>query len=456
VAEATETPAELAAMLGLGVVALSIAGKVEVAPTENPDHHETTNLYCCAAMESGNRKSTVLNYLTEPVIDWEAEQEAKFQDHDSLRSKRKTIEQQIDNMRRRKCAKDEPIEALQQKIAALEAKLPEIPIVPQLWSQDITPEHLGTNLAEQNGRLALLSAEGGLFENFAGRYSRQNTPNIDLLLQAYDGSPAKVERAHRVIHLRHPTLTVAIVPQPDVLRGMTKHPEFRARGLMGRFMYVIPPSPVGERTGNTVPIPQSVRHAYHAGITQLLNMPVSRSTFGRIEPQVLRFSKAAQQIWKEFASYVEHEMRDGNPLSECKDWGGKLPGKTARLAAIMYAVSCPWNDRPAEIQPEHVRAAVTLATLFISHALAAFGLMSIDPTIDHALKIVKWLKTEQKEIFSVREAFCRFQRVFTRLCNMQPCLSLLVEHGYIRALGKPEGKKTELFQVCPRVRGYQD
>ena len=455
VAAATETPAELAAMLGLGVVALSIAGKVEVAPTKNPDYTETTNLYTMAAMESGNRKTAVLNSVTEPVVNWEKEQASHFQHLDALRSERKTVEQQIENLRRRKRSKDEPIEALQAEIRNLEAKLPEIPVVPQLWSQDITPEHLGTKLVEQNGRLGLLSAEGGIFENFAGRNSKQSTPNIDLLLQAYDGSPARVERANRVVHLARPTVTIAIAPQPDVLRGMASHREFRARGLVGRFLYAVPPSPIGDRTGDIIPVPWAVRSAYQDGITSLLNMPVKRDVHGRIQPELLSFTKPAMELWRDFQATTERAMREGNTLFHCRDWGGKLPGKVARLAAVMYAVTFPWNERPGQIQLEQVEAAVTIAELFTSHALAAFGLMNIDPTIENALKVVQWLKAGQKEIFSVNEAFCHFQRLFTRVANIHPCLGLLMEHGYIKPLGKPEGKKTELYQVCPRVFGYQ-
>jgi hypothetical protein len=456
VAAATETPPELAAMLSLGVIALSLAGKVEVAPTENPDYRETTNLYTIAAMESGNRKTAVLNYLAEPLVEWETRQEARFQYRDDLQSERKTLEVQIDILRRRKRSKDEPIEAVQEEIKALERKLPKIPVVPQLWSQDITPEHLGTKLVEQEGRIGLFSAEGGIFENFAGRYSKQATPNIDLLLQGYDGSPVRVERANRIVHLHRPTVTIAIAPQPDVLRGMASHREFRARGLIGRFLYAMPPSPIGNRTGRTVPIPYEIRAAYRRGVTQLLDMPLKRNAHGRIEPEVLGLTKPAMDLWKDFEAITERAMREGNTLFHCRDWGGKLPGKVARLAGGMYAVTYPWHDRPSQIQQEQVETAIKIAELFTSHALAVFGLMNIDLTIENALKMVRWLQIEQKEIFSVNEAFCQFQRLFTRVANIHPCLGLLLEHGYIKPLGKPEGTKTELYQVSPRVLGYQD
>jgi hypothetical protein len=457
VAVATETPRELATMMALGVVALSIAGKVEVAPTDNPDYIETTNLYCCAAMESGNRKSSVLNFLTEPVVDWEANQAANFPYRDDLKSERKTIEQQIENLRKRKRGKDEPIEALQAEIKDLEKKLPVIPVVPQLWAQDVTPEHLGTLMAEQGGRLALLSSEGGFIENFAGRYSKNSTaPNIDLVLQSYDGSPAKIDRAGRLVHLARPVLTIAIAPQPDVLAQFSKHPEFRSRGFIGRFMYAMPPSPLGERTGVTLQIPSYVRREWREQITKLLDMPINRNTFGRIDPVVLSLTKPARDLWKDFEATTERQMREDGRLSECRDWAAKLPGKAARLAANLYAMTYQWSDRPTEIQIEQVETAIRLSQIFTSDALAVFGLMRIDETVAQAVKVASWLKEQGRELFSFREAFQRFQRKFERADKMRPCLALLTEHGYIQALGKEAGKKTEMYRVHPRVLGFVD
>lgn len=72
-AVATETPQELAAMLEKGIISLAIAGKTEVMPTINPDFRETTNTYTLAAIESGNRKTAVLNYMAAPMVEWEME-----------------------------------------------------------------------------------------------------------------------------------------------------------------------------------------------------------------------------------------------------------------------------------------------------------------------------------------------------------------------------------------------
>ena len=49
----------------------------------------------------------------------------------------------------------------------------EVPPIPRLVADDITPEAAASLLAEQGGRLAIISAEGGIFDIIAGRYSQQ-------------------------------------------------------------------------------------------------------------------------------------------------------------------------------------------------------------------------------------------------------------------------------------------
>ena len=46
-----------------------------------------------------------------------------------------------------------------------------VPRIPRLVADDITPEAAVSPLAEQGRRLAIISAEGGIFDIIAGRYT---------------------------------------------------------------------------------------------------------------------------------------------------------------------------------------------------------------------------------------------------------------------------------------------
>ena len=102
----------------------------------------------------------------------------------------------------------------------------------------------------------------------AGRYSR-GMPNLDLFLQAHAGAQVRVDRGSRSpVMLRNPALTVAISPQPDVLESLSDKPGFRGRGLIARFLYGLPTSPIGFRHLKPEPCPSAVEKAYIQGIEQ--------------------------------------------------------------------------------------------------------------------------------------------------------------------------------------------
>ena len=65
----------------------------------------------------------------------------------------------------------------------------------QLYVDDITPEKLVSVLAANNGRAAMISTEGGIFDTLAGAYSK--VVNIDVMLKGYSGDTIRVDRIGR-------------------------------------------------------------------------------------------------------------------------------------------------------------------------------------------------------------------------------------------------------------------
>jgi hypothetical protein len=81
--------------------------------------------------------------------------------------------------------------------AALDADAIRIAALPRLVADDITPEAAASLLAEQGGRLAVLSAEGGIFATMAGRYSC-GVPSLEVFLKGHAGDLLRVDCAVRV------------------------------------------------------------------------------------------------------------------------------------------------------------------------------------------------------------------------------------------------------------------
>lgn len=66
---ATETPSELALLLGLAVTATAVQKKFIVEP--EPGYTEPLNIWVCPALDSGNRKTAVLREMTIPLLGYE-------------------------------------------------------------------------------------------------------------------------------------------------------------------------------------------------------------------------------------------------------------------------------------------------------------------------------------------------------------------------------------------------
>ena len=211
------------------------------------------------------------------------------------------------------------------EIAELEAGLPEIPKAPQVWGDDITPENLGTVMADNGERMAILSDEAGLFEMMGGRYSG-GIPNIDIYLQNHAGSSVRVNRGSRPpVFLQNPVLTIGISPQPDVLRGLTEKPSFRGRGLLARFLYALPASNLGRRTGEGRPVPENVRRGYAERIEAILSYPMATDRNGEPCPHTLRLSPEAFTAWAAFWQKVEASMGPGGHVRVLPRLGREVP-----------------------------------------------------------------------------------------------------------------------------------
>jgi hypothetical protein len=444
----TETPVALAGLLSLSVTGSCVSGKAEVWPEQG--YREPLNLFTCPAMESGTRKTGAMTALSLPLIEWEREA-AKLIAPERKRatSERRTLEVRIEKLRG-KAADD--LAAVMREIQELEARLPVIPVVPRIFTADCTQERLASLMFEQGGRMAIFSDEGGPFDLLAGRYSK-GVPNLDLWLQGHAGSPVRVDRADATkppIIIDRPCLTVGISPQPDVLASLRDKPEFRGRGLIARFLFGLPTSPLGYRNLLPNPIPAGVESQYRSKIHQLIE-------FQPEAPLRLSLTPGAYREWKDFQRAIELQFRDGGKLQNMKDWGSKLPGAAARIAGIFHLVLQGTGPGTDELIPAStMQMALDLAASLISHARCVFELMERDPNLESAKKLVAWIVSGGHSSFTVRECFRAHQERFKRMDAMLPVLTLLEQHGYIRRLAQVStgGRRpSDLCEVHPALVG---
>jgi hypothetical protein len=459
VSDATETPIELCQGLALAVVATAIHGRVEVLV--KPGYRESVNVWVNVALESGTRKSAVHAAATRPLLTWEAiQREEKESAIRQAESERRNQEARLKSLRLRYGkAKANELAEIKKEILTLELSLVDVPVRPKVWVQDVTVEHLGTLMASHNERMSILSAEGGIFDLMAGRYSN-GVPNLDLFLQSHSGDPIRVDRGSREpVFLERPALSMGLSTQPDVLRAMADGPGFRGRGLLARFLYSLPDSRLGNRSLETEPVSREVREQWEAVIHRLLNLKGGTDENGKEIPHIINLSGSAYHEWLEFSRVVEVELREGGRFEHIRDWAGKLPGAVARLAGLIHCVKCPYQPWGEPVALDTMQTALELGGVFSSHALKVFSLMGCDKSLDGARKVWRWIERSRITSFTKRDCYNSLKGSFPKVQDIEPVLDALEDRGYIAEVKHPSavrGRPSVAYHVNPiLVEGWR-
>ena len=320
------------------------------------------------------------------------------------------------------------------------------PVAPRLIVEDVTSEKLEIMLAQQNGRMASMSAEGRVFDLMSGSYSKNGMPQFNVYLKGHAGDDLVTDRVSREsVRVDHPALTCAYAIQPGVISGLAHKNAFRGRGLLARFLFVVPESWMGQRKIAPPPVPDIIKNAYCQTVMEM----------GRMEGKhVLMFDHEASQRLISWESEVETMLGDGGEMECFRDWGGKLAGATVRLAAVLHCMEY------TPVQPicvGTIDSAVEIARYLIPHAEAVLKLIQQDGISidDDAQYVLRWIKRHTRSDFTKREAHQHGKRRFPRAEDIDPALNELVNRGYIRQLPdnnvKPGRPRSPRYEVNPEL-----
>lgn len=415
----------------LGAVATISNGRFKVEV--RPGYQEPLNMYILAPAPPAERKTGTQAVCMAPLLHWEHD---KLEDMKGpimeAQSRRKSQEAVISGLRNKLGkSKSEDREGLIKEISDLEEALPQVPKPPRLLADDITPEAMAGVMADNGERLGVASAEGGLFDILAGRYS-SGVANLDLVLKAHAGEPVRVDRKHSPpIIMNHPALTMCISPQPEVMAGLMDKPGFRGRGLLGRFIYILPASLLGKRRAEAPSIPGHVKRAYGEALSCLLDLPLAQGEFEEPVAHVIHLDADALTSWSEFFEAVEPALAAGGRLEDIRDWAGKLPGLAARLAGNLHVMDHLEQAASLRISGATMRRALDLAAGLVGHALAAFGMMGADSEIEAAKHALAWIRRDQVESFTSRDCHRALRGRYPRAAQVQGALTVLEERGFI-------------------------
>lgn len=450
VAENKQVAEDMAAVAALAMVSLAVQGKVLVNP--KPGWIEPVNLYEVVVALPSDRKSPVLNAISEPVYEYiQAENERRDPIIREYQSKINVLEKRkfylSDQLSKQKKG---AVEVSHQDLYAVEEELEELkknavrPL--RIMADDVTPEALTGLLADNGGKMAVVSSEGGIFDIIAGRYS--DKANMDIFLKAYTGDPVMVDRkAGPGVQIKHPAITILLMTQPKVLTAIMENGEFRGRGFLARFLYSIPQSRVGTRRYETADISDQAKLAYRVLLKTLIEIPETD------KPMIIRFSPEAHEISKAFFESLEPRLR--GDLEDIEDWAGKFHGQIMRIAALLHCCQYIGDADKVPLSADTILRAQRIGEYFLEHAKAAFHLMGMsEPQEEKDAKyILKRLDTIDGDSTSKRDLLRLCDGHLKTADDLQAGLDLLVDRGYLYIEKvSTGGRPTEKIYINPEYQ----
>ena len=374
VSASIQVPRDLAACFMLGAISACCVGKVQVEPWEG--YLEPIQVYILGSANPSERKSPAMAALFRPIYEYQRkENERRAPLIRRYLSEREGAEMKV---------KRAVLKGNKGDIDAAHKELDEIrEIKPfELIVSDATTEALAQCMARNEGKAALVSAEGGMLGTLCGRYASQQMANVDVILHGYSGEPMSQHRIARgQLDIRRAALSLCLAAQPGVVQRFLTHEAMLECGMVSRFLVASPSSGLGSRLVQGPPMNPGVMAAWDARLYDLLCWE---------SPVTLKLTESAAEAYRQWGLEVENRLRPEGDLHDLAGgFGGKLRGNTARIAGLLYILEVGLGPTERRVHGRHMRGAIEIARYFTAHMIALCGAEDLSPEADAVLKVLR-------------------------------------------------------------------
>jgi hypothetical protein len=443
-AENTQTSIDMSAVIALGILAVCAGRHYRIEG--NTNYYEPLNLYILLVAEPGERKSSIMQNITKFLFEYEqAENERLKPQINAYKQKKATLESTINNLRER-LGKSKNDEQLLSVLKSKQAELDELHEVKplRLYADDCSSEALTTLLSENDGMMAVISAEGSIFDIIAGRYNSKI--NMDVWLKGHSGDEIRVDRKNRMTeYISNPRLTTVLAIQPSVLDEIMNNTSMAGRGLIARFLISIPVSRIGQRIFVSEAVAPEAIEGFRSVLLKILtSVPCDKT-------QTLQLTKEAQSVIETY--FNENEILLSDKDCSMREWLAKNVGAVLRIAGILHLAS--GFDHNTLVSFDTMRKAAAIGRYFCEHARYAYSMTDADKTIKKMEYVLGKLRRYQNPVVKRREVFrdCR-GTYFKSVADLKPILDILEEYGYLHQQSisvERTNRPSEIIHISPYI-----
>lgn len=414
VAEFNQVNADMPACLYLGALSTCIVGRGQV--TLKDGYEEPLLLYLAVSANPSERKSSTSKLMLSPVYAYEAEQ--------SKKQNRLLLEARAKLGVKRKLLSQAENSGKEERAIELTAEIEELESMQafELIKSEGTTEAIAACMARNGGRLALVSSEGDFINIIAGAYSSGGGVYMEPVLKGYSGEPMQGVRIGRKVKaIDKAFLSVTLTVQPGILDKLTQSNDLTSNGVVSRFLYSMPASPIGSRSSDSASVPPAIVSAYEDSLSRILSM-------SHVD---MRLTLEAWEVRCKWHDTIEPMLAPGGALDGVGDgWGGKIVGNTVRIAGLLAMADGCFKT----VEASHMKRAVLIGEYFVAQARHIFG--ADTPFSANAAELVRflhqWGKSEYKPS-DLRQKLKNRKR-FEETATIDRALRELIEAGIIREI----------------------
>lgn len=407
------------------------------------------SLYFLVASGSGERKSSSDKAFGRSIRQWQTKTRERLMPdvesalviHQAWRSERDSVVRQL------RMARDvDTIYLLKNQLHELMESEPVIPLLPDLFFEDVTQEGLTHSLSKGWPSSSLWSDEGGIILSGAGMQAN-TTKFIATLNRLWDGNSLIAHRkTTQSFVVNHRRFSMSMMMQPLLLKQMLKKQEGIARhsGFLARALITQPVSSMGNRYYKQPPDTLVGLDSFHQRITECLDKTLHLDHHGCHDIPTLKLSQKAKATWVTFFNRIESGMNKDSHWLSIQDFASKAGENVARLSALFHL----FLGHVGDITSESVEQAIEIVFWHLVETKRLF-----EPDTQHeqteAQKMLHWIKSKHVTDTSSRilQQFGKFRDKAKR----DKAIETLIAHHYLMAI-KRDGK--DVLLVHPRLNEH--